>query len=346
MLSLKQFESLIERPESSILDFKKEMYNFDNDPDSKKLAEFVKDIISFSNTIRKESSYIIIGIEELPDKSKIFHGLNYDIDDAILQDKVKSKVHPRPDFRYYTIIYKEKKFGVFDFPVTFYDTPIYPVVKIKGLEPGKVYYRNGTSNTEALGLEVIKISDWLRTLADSNNPADKNEQISSLLKSLTDKNKVLSSVITDIYAIAQKGDYPELLKFCLTELKGINSTNRLHEDEIQYRIQTVYFALGEVSINPRFGGTLSDIKNELKQMEDVFEYKMLFPYPITKLESLLAGFKNSDRTLATISSTLYQLFPDKFSGNHATVNVLVFPDTLENLISNISQKAIDLLMRS
>lgn len=35
---------------------------------------------------------------------------------------------------------------------------------MKGLETGKMYYRNGTSNTEANGIDAIRINDWLKSL--------------------------------------------------------------------------------------------------------------------------------------------------------------------------------------
>ncbi|MBV2195432.1 MAG: ATP-binding protein [Flavobacterium sp.] len=148
MLSEKEFISLIEGQESSILDFKQKMYDF-SDKD-KATSDFVKDVICMSNTIRQSNSYIIIGIEEKKNGEKIIHGLDDDIDDAILQDKVKNKVFPRPIFSFYKLNYKNTKFGIIEFPITKYSTPLTPTVKLRGLEIGKVYYRQGTSNTEAL----------------------------------------------------------------------------------------------------------------------------------------------------------------------------------------------------
>ena len=148
MITKTKFKMLIEGQESSVLDFKSKMYDFSNK--EKATSDFVKDVICMSNTIRKEDSYIIIGVEEKNDGKKELHGLDMDIDDAILQDKVKDKVYPRPNFSYYTMTYEEKQFGIIEFPVTKYSTPLTPTSKLKGLEVGKVYYRQGTSNSEAL----------------------------------------------------------------------------------------------------------------------------------------------------------------------------------------------------
>ena len=62
MITELDFENLISRPESTILDFKREQYKIINDESGIKTSGFVKDIISFANTIRTETAYIIIGI--------------------------------------------------------------------------------------------------------------------------------------------------------------------------------------------------------------------------------------------------------------------------------------------
>jgi len=48
MISQTEFERLINVSESSTLDFKSKMYEFQNDKDLTNTAKFVKDIISFS----------------------------------------------------------------------------------------------------------------------------------------------------------------------------------------------------------------------------------------------------------------------------------------------------------
>src|SRR5450432_2024723 len=154
MLSVIEFESLLNRPESAILDFKATMYDFMDDGELKTTSKFVKDVISFCNTIRTDTSYIIIGVDENKGGEKILHGILNDTDDAMLQQKVKDKVLPRPVFHYYTLVYQQKNFGVLEFPKFRYDTPLYPIIKMKGLEAGKIYSRQGTANTEALGMEL------------------------------------------------------------------------------------------------------------------------------------------------------------------------------------------------
>jgi hypothetical protein len=57
-----EFEILTIKSEGETVDFKREHYDLINSSDENK-AKFVKDIVSFTNTIRKESAFIIIGIE-------------------------------------------------------------------------------------------------------------------------------------------------------------------------------------------------------------------------------------------------------------------------------------------
>ena len=112
MLTELQIQSFLERPESSLLDFKEEMYNFKNDYEFKETAKFVKDVISFSNTIRVETGYILIGIRETKEFPHEIIGLKNSIDDSILQEKIKDKIFPRPLFAYYEIMMKDKRIAL------------------------------------------------------------------------------------------------------------------------------------------------------------------------------------------------------------------------------------------
>lgn len=346
MISLDDFEKLIERSESTILDFKASMYDFNDDADLKTTAKFVKDVISFSNTIRNETSYIVIGIEEKEGGEKILHGLSQDIDDSILQDKIKNKVHPRPVFHYYSIACKNRKFGILEFPKTKYSTPIMPTIKMKGIEVGKVYYRQGSSNTEALALEIININEWLKSLPEYEHSSSVNEEVNNLIKDLTSIDKKLSLIVADIYSVAQKYKIQELISFCSIELKGFDSDDvKNNEEDYIYRLQKIFISTQNVELNPYQNVSSQMIKDEFQRNKDFFEFKLMFSQSIVKIEELLKNLEGkADGMLGSIKMQSKDIFGDNAKSDY-TVNGYFFSDTIENLYANIRQKAIDKLMK-
>jgi hypothetical protein len=69
-----------------------------------------------------------------------------------------NKAFPNPVFSYYTFKYSDKQFGILEIPIRKYSEPISPTIKMRGLEPGKIYFRRGSTNSEANGREVITIN--------------------------------------------------------------------------------------------------------------------------------------------------------------------------------------------
>ena len=341
MITEKELENILSRPESSILDYKEELYSFQYDKDLKNTSKLVKDVISFSNTIRNEKAYIIFGVVEKKDGSNIISGITNSIDDSILQDKVKDKVIPRPKFLYYELEYLEKKLGILEFPITKYEFPITPTIKLKGLEIGKVYFRNGSSNTEATGIDVIRINDWLKSLPGTV-VQNLNEDISSILKRLTLQKEKLSTILADILTLSKNYGLNELAKFCLAQIQGIRHDEA---DNHKYRIQKVFISPSDVEINnqnPFFNITTQMIKKEMEENEYFFDYRILFNQPIAKIEELITKFKNNATgTFSVIKMSSQHMFK---MGNY-DIKVFIFEDTLTNLYSNIRQRIIDELMK-
>src|SRR5690606_21489099 len=147
-------------------------------------------------------------------------GINNSIDDSILQEKVKDKVFPRPFFNYYELYLESKKVGVLEFPIIKYELPITPSVKIKGLEVGKVYYRNGSSNTEANAVDIIRINDWFKSLP-GNLQLNLTDRVSEILRRLTLNQEKLSVIITDLLSIAKIHGLSDLERFCSMQILGI-----------------------------------------------------------------------------------------------------------------------------
>ncbi|MDV4068898.1 ATP-binding protein [Elizabethkingia anophelis] len=243
------FEELIQKYETSTLDFKKIEYDFSKNAIESKKAEFIKDIICFSNTIRKSTSYIIIGIEE-NNGSLLLHGVTQLTDDSILQQKIKGCVFPIPYFRYYPFVYDNKIFGIIEFPIKKYSRPITPTIKLKGLNPGSVYFRRNSSNDEANSHEVIEINNWLHDIP--NNDLNINDLIEKYLLDIINDSTILSKIIIELLNISKKHDLFELYCFCEREIKGLNKGENYTEEEIytllKYRTNKVVVSPNQINL--------------------------------------------------------------------------------------------------
>lgn len=239
------FEQLLQTSEGRVIDFKREMYDFSNDHEKKELHSYVKDVISFCNTIRTEPSYIIIGVKDLGGGQRDMIGIEQHIDEAELQAKIFNKVHPKPYFNYHLVNYDSKTYGVFEFPLYRYDMLLTSTVNYKQtLKIGTAYYRNGSGNAEIPLLDAIKINDWLRTLPA---PADKNLQLiakQNLLGKANDVNVKLSQVLSDVLTYSQNYNEIELIEFCTEQITGIKKD--LRGDRHKYRTSQVFFWLAEL----------------------------------------------------------------------------------------------------
>jgi hypothetical protein len=339
MLTNTEFKQLLAKSENSILDFKTELYEFNKGPVEN--AKFIKDVISFSNTIRKDTSYIIFGIKELDDGSIQLNGISQNIDDAILQDKVKDNVFPRPNFSYYTITSENKIFGVIEFPITKYELPLSPTKKMKGLEAGKFYFRNGTSNTEATGLDAIKISKWLESLPGNVNVSKLSDEISNYIIRLSNTNEKLSIIISELLSLAKKYDLKDIIEFCSSQIKGIK-----HNDnkDNSYRKQTVSGSplKADFTTNPYVKVTQSKIKSEMSENEDFYQIKIMFGQSLLELEEYIDKFSESSGVTITIqerkTSDFLKVKKD------IPFYIYCLEDDYKAVYNNIRQKAIDILM--
>ncbi|KAF2327605.1 ATP-binding protein [Flavobacterium nitrogenifigens] len=342
MITEIEFEKLISKNESSILDFKGEFYDFKKESNDLVTAKFVKDVISFCNTIRTETSYIIFGIQEIDNGGLEFKGMKEKVDDAILQDKIKDKVIPRPNFSFYTIKHKEKQFGILEFPIIRYEMPIVPAIKnLKGLEVGKVYYRNGTSNTEATAYDVIRINDWLKSLPEIREQNSLNDEVSKFIKELTKNEQKLSVIISDLFSLSKKYELEELRKFCLVEIQGIKSSN---SEGAEYRIQKVFISWNKIEINPYayLKPSISSLIKEIENNKEFFESKIVMHHPIIEIESSLDQLNSDPNSYGTMKTDAKELLDMEKAHD---LYIYTFPDNINSLYRNIRQKAIDILMK-
>ena len=99
------FRWLLKRPEGTTLDFKRDTQlstkNARND--------FIKDIVSMANTERETPSYIVVGVSWTPEGGAVIHGMDKQIDDALLIDAIGTdRIQPIPRF---TNVLLDQRFG-------------------------------------------------------------------------------------------------------------------------------------------------------------------------------------------------------------------------------------------
>jgi len=154
--------------DEGILDYKSKAYRLDNDHYE---ALFIKDIICMANTPRDGSAYILIGVHRKPDATNEIIGVTEHPDDAILQQLVNSRVRPMPKFQYRSVEYEGANLGILEiFPRR--GGPFMPTWEYKNkLRKDVVYFRRGSSNSEARPEEFREIVDWMnKTEEDSVKP--------------------------------------------------------------------------------------------------------------------------------------------------------------------------------
>jgi hypothetical protein len=285
-MNTEKFERLISSDEGRLLDFKREQYKLLNG-NLNDLAKFVKDIISFANTIREEPAYIIIGIDE-NNGQKVFNGLNEHVDDAIFQDKIKDKVNPRPNFKYYSFLYDSKRFGIIEIPVEVYSAPL-TVVKanLKGLEVGKVYFRRGSSNSEATGIEAININEWITSVIPSHSKLQINQTIASIISKIN-SSEYFSPHVSEALAIGKQVVNDDLIKYCVFELTGEHDVSY----DLQYRLMDCFMSTSQV-LQPNYpeGTPMSVLWNDMRKDDDFWESKINIGDAINHIESQLRNFK-------------------------------------------------------
>lgn len=339
-----EFENLLLQSESTILDFKKEIYSFEKDPDNKKTAEFIKDIISFSNTIRTEKAIIILGVELLDDGRKNLVGLSKSVDDSILQQKVKDKVIPIPAFYYKTIIHHEKLFGVIEIPIKKYEHPISPTVRLKGLEPGKFYFRRGSSNSEANGLESVQIANWLKNLPEETSQVNLSSIIGREISNLVSLNYKLSVSISSILQVAIDFNISELRSLCENELRG-SWGGKLSDEQLKgefaYRVNEVVVFPGQLEFSPNNFDSRQMI-DEIKRMKDSSINLLFFSQSIIEIEEILS--KLSEPRVLYSKKLLAGTTIIGEKENPVNVTVYLNKDNFDNIYKNIRQKLIDKLL--
>ena len=152
------FETLLNKTESEELDFKSEQYKFDTEEQK---AEFIKDILAFTNAWKASDAYIICGIIEKDGRANQIIGIGTDhhLEDSHLQQLVYSKTNRPPRFRYEPYTYEGKEFGIIIIEKQ-QDRPIYLIKNCGKLIAKAVYIRHGSSTDIASPDEIKKMGEY------------------------------------------------------------------------------------------------------------------------------------------------------------------------------------------
>ncbi|WP_022964734.1 AlbA family DNA-binding domain-containing protein [Halopseudomonas pelagia] len=164
MISEEDLEQLRYKGESVDLDFKQSQYPFAGATEHQK-SELLKDILAMANAYRAEPGFILIGFKDQPPHPAEVVGISSSdhIDDAVLQQFVRSKVDPILEFQYEERLFGGKHIAIIKVPKQ--ARPFAPIKDYGKLKKNVVYVRRGSSTDEATMSEMTKM-----TLADAGAP--------------------------------------------------------------------------------------------------------------------------------------------------------------------------------
>lgn len=332
---------LLSLAESELLDFKRCHYKLDSKSDDD--AKFIKDIISFSNTIRESSSYIIIGVGE-SEGTKELLGLDNHIDESILQNKLKDKVRPIPKFNYHIIDHQDKRFGIIEIPVNRYSAPVMPIVKMRGLEVGKIYFRRGSSNSEANHIEVIDIHKWITTVIPNHSVKEINDSISDLISNIS-ANEYYSPFLPKAIEIGKIIQNADLVQFGTKELTGWKLDNSAASN---HRSIKSLVSLNQIT-HARYptGTPLSHMWIELKARGDFFERDLTLSDPVGQIENSIKGHRlGAGNQFTSFKMKAREFFDEDYENGDHDIYVYWNENDFASMYNRSKQRLIELLTLS
>lgn len=151
---LKLLETLLHEEEGAALDFKAAQYPFDN-ADIGQKAELLKDILAFTNSWRRATAYILIGVDEVKGGRSRILGAKKHLDDARLHQFVNGKTQRPVEFIYKIVQIEGVEIGVIEIPLQ--DRPVYLKKRYGDLGGNEVHIRDGSSTRVATPDEIAKM---------------------------------------------------------------------------------------------------------------------------------------------------------------------------------------------
>jgi hypothetical protein len=337
------FEELINSHESPTLDFKKDHYKLIGGTEDD-LAKFVKDIVSFSNTIRENTAYIILGIEEI-EFTKNLIGISDPIDDNILQSKIKDKVYPKPHFSYSNFEHLNKVYGIIEIPIRKHIEPIMPIIKMKGLEVGKVYFRRGSTNVEANGREVIEINNWITNLPDIIEKSEIKTRILEVITKINDNKTPLSVLLTDGIVIGNVPGYEDIGSFCKNEIKGYYGEYLDNDSLINHRKESAYISPLKIdNVKGINGYNINNFWSDLDSHGGFFKTTMFFNESISMIENTISEFLKTGKDGFSTKKVPADNYPMLKPLNYDFVYFYTGLNNFNNVYLKTKQKYLNMLL--
>ncbi len=215
-MDIKKLEILLKsRDETDRLDFKKKNYiwekgtippkNFEE-----KKSEFLKDILAFANTRKKEDAFIIIGVDHKLNSENRILGIDQIIDNSDLHDFINRKVNKSIEFNFNVTEYDGNEIGVIRIPSQFDSGPFFSTNNYGVVRSNIVYMKNGSSTREVPPSELI---------LNSNS----NDVIQYDVTILNSDEKIISSLkFSELFEIIGDLDYDEPERYRSNFVSEIN----------------------------------------------------------------------------------------------------------------------------
>ena len=172
-----QLTALLHRSEGETLDFKRDQYPFVKATDEER-GELLKDLLAMANAWKESDGYIVIGVEEEHGRAKRVCGATASLEDASLQQFVKSRTNRPVSFLVEVLPYN----GVNITVITINKEQRRPIFLPKGfgqLKANVVYIRRGSSTAEAAPDEIADMGRGENAASEERerNRAKKEKQV-------------------------------------------------------------------------------------------------------------------------------------------------------------------------
>lgn len=173
------FDELLQVTEIRKIDYKRNQYRLDNDPQK---AQFIKDVLCIANA-PGDDGYLLLGVESEKGKAREVVGISKHYDSSDLEQLVNSKIESSIQFDYYALKYKGLDCALIHIPHS-KARPHWPKADFHTLKKHVFYTRRASGNREATMPEIREM--FMETLRVTETVAQKMKTSSHVIDELAD----------------------------------------------------------------------------------------------------------------------------------------------------------------